>query len=105
MKEWSRTQNAKPVGRPQKYPWDTWLNGRVNSALAGRDFHMSVPKFRNTLRAKAYHVGMSVSTWTHTIEEPGPTGPTQYWVDFRFVAKEDDVNWPGGNVTDDTVED
>lgn len=100
MKEWQRSQTGrKGQGRPSKYPWDEWMNGRHQTALAGRDFHMSVPKFRNMLRSKAYHSGFSCETEMYTIHEKGPTGPVQYWVRFRF--------WPKGigiDITDQPVE-
>ncbi len=102
MKEWNRSQiGTKSVGRPSKYPWDKWMDGRHHTALAGRDFHQSVLKFRDMLRSKGYHSGYSVETDTYTVDERGPTGPVQYWVRFRFFPKEvgiditeiDDRSW------------
>lgn len=88
LKEWNkRDHDVKSPGRPSKYPWDEWMNGRIHRALAGRDFHMSVDKFRSALRQKAYHTGMSVASWVEEVRENGPTGPVQFWVNFRFVPK------------------
>lgn len=88
-REWSnRDHPASRVGRPAKYPWDEWMDGGHHTALAGRDFHLSVDKFRQTLRAKGYHAGMTVTTAVDKIRLNGPTGPVQFWVRFRFVPKD-----------------
>ena len=88
-KEWMRTKGrGVPVGRPRKYPWDEWMDGKVHSALAGRDFHLSVRGFRDALRQKGYHSGMVAWSEAYEIGEPGPTGPIQFWVSFRFTPRQ-----------------
>lgn len=87
-KEWdNRHQVARPVGRPSKYPWEEWMDGQTHTALAGRDFHVSVHNFRSMLRQKGYQAGMTVWTEPFEVKEMGPTGPVQYWVHFTFVPK------------------
>lgn len=87
-KEWNRREGRmRSPGRPSKYPWAEWMNGKTHTALAGRDFHVSRDNFRQALRQKAYHSGMSVWTQLYEVEEKGPTGPVQFWVNFYFKPK------------------
>jgi hypothetical protein len=65
------------------------MDCKVHSVLAGRDFHLSVDRFANQLRQKAYRSGMSIWVQSYEINENGPTGPVQYWLTFRFEPKAD----------------
>jgi hypothetical protein len=88
QKEWARQESgARGPGRPPKYPWDSWMDGKVHPALAGRDFHMSAEKFRDLLRQKAYHAGLHVWTQIDQVYEKGPTGPVQFWINFQFEPR------------------
>ena len=41
------------MGRPTKYPWKRWANGKVHKIVAGKHFSSSVRGMQSTLRAHA----------------------------------------------------
>jgi hypothetical protein len=44
---------AQPMGRPPKYDWDKWTDGRVHVCKAGKDFSCTAPSFRALVHATA----------------------------------------------------
>lgn len=48
------------VGRPGKYPWDEWFNGKVWEVEAGTDFSTTPESFRMTIKSAAKSRGGSV---------------------------------------------
>jgi len=51
-----------PKGTTRKYRWDEWEDGKVHQAKAGKDFHIGVDSFRNTLTRRANIIGRRVET-------------------------------------------
>lgn len=49
------------LGRPSKYPWLDWTDGRAWRIVEGEDFHCSKQSMRRTLYGRAYGTGMKVS--------------------------------------------
>lgn len=50
------------VGRPSKYKWDIWLNGKVWALDAGEDFDVAVESFRMTAKSAAKTRGGALKT-------------------------------------------
>lgn len=44
---------AQPMGRPPKYDWSKWADGRVHVCKAGKDFDCTAPSFRALVHATA----------------------------------------------------
>jgi len=51
-----------PAGRPSKYQWDQWANGKPWKLEAGTDFTISVESMRTAARAYAARRGLKVKT-------------------------------------------
>jgi hypothetical protein len=49
-------------GRPQKYPWATWLNGQEHEIILGKDIECSVVTFRANLWKHSQRAGMKTIT-------------------------------------------
>jgi hypothetical protein len=64
-------------GRPRKYPWDKWANGKTWVTVKGEDFTCSTHQFQVTVHAHARYHGMIATTITN--------GDS---VTFRITAKE-----------------
>lgn len=47
-------------GRPEKYPWGEWLNGKPWSIERGVDFEQSANNMRSTIYSAAKRRGISV---------------------------------------------
>lgn len=50
------------TGRPNEYPWDTWLNGSPWRVYPGRDFTSTVESFRRSAGRAAARRGQVVRT-------------------------------------------
>ena len=50
------------VGRPQKYPWEQWQDGRVWKARQGVDFSLTPARFRCILYQRANSYGRTCRT-------------------------------------------
>lgn len=51
------------TGRPAKYPWDEWFDGRTHVLVQGEDYDADGPKsFRSTVYSAADRLGVSVVT-------------------------------------------
>lgn len=48
------------IGRPEKYPWDSWADGTWWIVSKGSDFKTSVESFRRLLHAVAERRGLAV---------------------------------------------
>lgn len=48
------------MGRPPKYPWKKWTNGKVHRIVAGKHFNSSVRGMQSTLRAHAARNGLLI---------------------------------------------
>lgn len=48
------------VGRPSKYDWASWLNGKPWQVSVGEDFHTSLESFRQTVKSAAKTRGGTV---------------------------------------------
>lgn len=48
------------AGRPSKYDWDNWLNGKVWRLEAGEDFNVTPESFRATVKSAAKSRGGTV---------------------------------------------
>jgi len=50
-------------GRPLKYPYDKWLDGRINMLSKGDDFHVDVKSITNIIRYFCRHrdIGVTIS--------------------------------------------
>lgn len=51
-------------GRPTKYPWTRWTNGRTWVAVKGEDYTIDTYVFQIGLHLHARNHGMTVSTIT-----------------------------------------
>lgn len=49
------------AGRPRKYPWEEWLDGRTWELTRGEDFTSNALAFRNQIYTRARDFGKLVS--------------------------------------------
>jgi len=71
------------AGRPAKYPWDEWMDGKTHVVTMGTDFDSEPKVFRNYLSQKAIGTEFRVvsSLWS---QRDGSRGVT-----FRFGLRSD----------------
>lgn len=51
------------AGRPAKYPWEEWFDGRTHVLVQGEDYEADGPKsFRSTVYSAADRLGVTVVT-------------------------------------------
>ena len=53
---------SRKFGRPERYPWKRWTDGKVRRAMKGRDFACSVHGFVGTAHSYAKRNGLKVTT-------------------------------------------
>lgn len=49
-------------GRPYRYEWKAWTNGKPWKLVAGKDFQVSVETMRTNARSHAAGLGLKVRT-------------------------------------------
>jgi hypothetical protein len=52
-------------GRPAKYPWDEWLDGRIWVLRRGEDFACDVETIRSGAKKRLRKKGMTIRTRIH----------------------------------------
>jgi hypothetical protein len=63
---------SQRLGRPEKYPWATWIDGAERLLLEGEDFDCTAESFVILVRrtARVRHLGVSVSRATSAVGSP-----------------------------------
>jgi len=51
------------VGRPRKYPWDRWLDGKTRRLIKGKDFKCELATIDDNARKAATARGLRVHVW------------------------------------------
>jgi hypothetical protein len=52
-------------GRPPKYPWEEWTDGRSRRLRRGEDFDADLVSFRTMVHRKARDLGSNIGAYTH----------------------------------------
>lgn len=60
---------AGKSGRPQKYPWSTWLNGQEHEIILGKDIECGITTFRANLWKHSNKAGVKTITRCETRKE------------------------------------
>lgn len=76
-----RRRKENRMGRPSKYPWDKWMDGRVHHLTHGIDFESHPRVFRNMVSQKC--VGTDMRAVTNLWSKPDGTEG----VDIRFESR------------------
>ena len=68
LEEYDPDERESPGGRPDKYPWVDWLDGRIWKIVQGIDFKAKMSVMQDHVRKIASQRGVKVSVYTHDPE-------------------------------------